>query len=305
MASRDGGCQKNQGSLVQAINSYFDAKRSYPPAYVYAADPTGTHWNIAQQLPTNPFPANGYIHWSGLLVGMGYLPNEEGFACAELPNSGAPNTNPGPNAAHWEPGQVNDLGASAPAAIPNDRQAKRLAYAANGAVMPRNKFTDTGSPRMAKLFDGNPTAPAADTQLDGSKLIAFTEWAYLPGNAPSGGWAGLASGGSLYKAHRPITPFMGLSSGTNVYAEPNGGTTPRFRYPTASEILPLNQLSSGFFSGGDVSELNAVGRHHAGGRANFAFLDGHVERLTVLESIQQRKWGRAFYTITGKNAVQP
>ena len=56
--------------------------------------------------------------------------------------------------------------------------------------------------------------------------------------------------------------------------------------------------------------LNAVGRHHPGkdkkgGTANFCFVDGHVEQMTVLQSLQQRKWGDRFYSITGENRVSP
>ena len=51
--------------------------------------------------------------------------------------------------------------------------------------------------------------------------------------------------------------------------------------------------------------LNAVGRHHPGGTSNFVFVDGHVERMTVTESVSRRLWGTEFYSLTGNGLVDP
>ena len=59
--------------------------------------------------------------------------------------------------------------------------------------------------------------------------------------------------------------------------------------------------------------LNAVGRHHPGGggedsgfggKANFAFGDGHVENLHIRETVRRRIWGERFFSISGENRVQ-
>jgi prepilin-type processing-associated H-X9-DG protein len=58
-----------------------------------------------------------------------------------------------------------------------------------------------------------------------------------------------------------------------------------------------------------IPQINAVGRHHPGGDSvyggtvNFLFCDGHVERLTPLQSMQQRKWGNRYYSLSGPNEV--
>jgi len=51
--------------------------------------------------------------------------------------------------------------------------------------------------------------------------------------------------------------------------------------------------------------LNAVGRHHDGntgrygGKANFSFIDGHVERMNVVDSVRRRLWGDRVYALSG------
>ena len=113
---------------------------------------------------------------------------------------------------------------------------------------------------------------------------------------------------SIYKSHRPITPFVGGSAGVRVYDEPQGGALARFFYPRDSDILELSAIPQGAIDETSPTTLNAVGRHHPGkdkkgGTANFAFVDAHVEQMTVLQSVVQRKWGDRFYTLTGGNQV--
>jgi len=113
-------------------------------------------------------------------------------------------------------------------------------------------------------------------------------------------------------------PFWHIASGYNEYASsPN---TPGFFYGTLADptygLLPLAAAQKvegiiGHQSG--IAQINAVGRHHPtadatyaeryGGSANFLFCDGHVENMTVLESMAQRKWGDAYYSLTGANRV--
>ena len=40
-----------------------------------------------------------------------------------------------------------------------------------------------------------------------------------------------------------------------------------------------------------------------GGTANFVFVDGHVETMTVIESIEQQLWGDRFHSLTGNVGV--
>lgn len=127
----------------------------------------------------------------------------------------------------------------------------------------------------------------------------MAEWAFTPSLA----WRTIAvnnGSGDEYKSYRPVTPFVGVSAGTNVYAEPNSVAFARFRYPTVGEIQPLgpDMLATS-------TELNAVGRHRAGGTSLFAHLDGAVVQMTVQQTIAGRLWGERFHSITGNTAVVP
>jgi prepilin-type N-terminal cleavage/methylation domain-containing protein/prepilin-type processing-associated H-X9-DG protein len=291
-------CAANSRGVAQAVTLYTIAEKYFPPSYVYASTQEGSEWRLQDQLLSNPSATNGYIHWSASLFNT----PEGAFTCPSSVNGGAPATNPGSDAADWEPAQVNDLGSSTPGAFPKDRQVKRMAYTGNAALFPRNKFTRSSGQRLNRLV--NPSV------VDGSKrgasgTILATEFLSSPD------WESLRDSGNVIKSHRPVTPFVGMSAGSNVYAEPSLGSGARFRYPTENMILAKDQLGANMIEHPD-SSLNAVGRSHPGskdkkigGTANFAFVDGHVERMTVLESIRQRKWGDRFYSLTGGNIVAP
>ena len=123
-------------------------------------------------------------------------------------------------------------------------------------------------------------------------------------------WGAISVGG-LYKSHRPVTPFVGGSSGVRVYDEPNSSSSiARFFYPRESDILDLSQIPDGAIDETSPSTMNAVGRHHPGkdkkgGTANFAYVDGHVAQDTVLQTLKDRKWGDRFWSLTGDNKVNP
>jgi prepilin-type N-terminal cleavage/methylation domain-containing protein/prepilin-type processing-associated H-X9-DG protein len=293
-------CAANTRSIVQGVTMYTVANRYFPPSYVYASSPEGMDWRIQDQLSTNPVATNGYIHWSANLFDM----PEDGFKCPACLHGGAPATDPGSDPDDWEPGQLNDLGAPAGATLPLDRQVKRMAYTGNAAIFPRNKFYGSSGERLNRLV--NPAA--VDGSRNGpSKTVLATEFFSSPD------WASLRNGEMKIKSHRPITPFVGLSAGADVYAEPiGGGNIPRFAYPSVDAILPRNQLGENLIDSPGVSPLNAVGRSHPGGdrkiggSANFAMVDGHVERMTVADSIARKLWGDRFYSLTGGgDRVQP
>lgn len=291
-------------SATQGVAGYStDGKGTFPASYVYGSDRETGAWRLEDQQLTNPNPDNGYVHWSYFLFQGGNVP-QDSFASPVAQNKGAPATNPGPNSDNWEQGQINDLGQTGgnPSAIPEDRQVKRMAFAGNGAIFSRNKFYDSGSGRKSQFV-------REAWITDPSKVILVTEW------ADSTGYDNLKGGAinaETIKSHRPVTPFMGLSTGAEVLEEPVGGPIPRFRYPINNgEMKKMEDLrAQGFraFNGGQVSELNAVGRFHGGGdtkgwggTTHFAFVDGHVERMNIIESIEKQLWGDRMYSVTGNN----
>ncbi|MCU0688230.1 MAG: prepilin-type N-terminal cleavage/methylation domain-containing protein [Phycisphaerales bacterium] len=264
-----------------------------PPAYVYASTPEGFNWTIPQQTTDHPVPANGYIHWSISLFEDAR--NTEAFQSPASPRGGAPATNPGPNPDNWESGQVNDVGSSTPSGTPYDRQVGRVAFAPNGALIPRNKFANDGLPRRNRLpRDAEPSNAAGTIML--SELASY-----------GGNWRAVFEGGVKSKSHRPIMPFVSTSGGRNVLSEPNIGNIPRFRYPELNELLPTSQILN---NPSDLwqttpSDLNLVGRQQPGskgefgGMSHFAFADGHVERLNVQDTLKRRLWGDRLWSVTG------
>jgi prepilin-type N-terminal cleavage/methylation domain-containing protein/prepilin-type processing-associated H-X9-DG protein len=280
----------NLRSISQAVNSYAaSSKQEFPPAYVYGAEESGNRWRLEDQQDTNPNPQNGYVHWSYLLLDDDV--NPEAFSSPAVLNGGAPRTNPGPDPADWEPGQNNDLGNSTASETPEDRQAKRIGFTGNAAIFPRNKF-NISAQRQNRLV-------AASRIKGAARTILATEFAEGPA------WETLRQPGSgVIKSHRPVTPFQDLGFGNDIYDAPLNSTVARFVYPPTDAIYDKNNLGSNMIEDANTT-LNAVGRHHPGGTANFVFVDGHVERTTVRDSVSRRLWGTEFYSLTGNALVNP
>ncbi len=296
-ASRQTKCATNLRSVGSAVANYTLTHDMFPLAYVYGADETTGAWKPEEQLPFHLKPGNGYVHWSWALYdgkeGAAGLP-EESFQCPSVTNGGAPRTNPGPDPDDWEDGQVNGLGSSTPSGLPKDRQAARMAYTGNGALFPRNKL---------KVFSGRGNRFVRGSEVDASfkgpgGVILATEFYDNKDN-----WTSITSSSrGEMQSHRPVDPFLGVTSGVLVYNEPIATGTKSFVYPPRRSILRPGKLGQHEINN-KLSRLNAIGRHHGNGRANFVFVDGHVDIMKPRDTVKQRLWGDRFYSITGNNAV--
>lgn len=296
----------NIRDVARGLTSMATDDRLYPPSYVYGADRTSTQWRIEDQSSSHPDPSNGYVHFSAWLLERGYVASEDTFASPVAPRGGAPRANPGPDLADWEVGQINDLGQGPGAPIPLDRQAARMAFTANHAILPRNKFS-TPTPRRneqvshpgeAVATPGPYTLTRAWQIEDPRRTCLLTEFHY----SDSAGWQSIASG-RVSKSHRPITPFRGRSAGRDVFREPaSGGLDPRFEYPRESDIAADGDVGSGAIDDPRTS-INAMGRLQPGGRAHMAMVDGSVLLKRPVESVTERLWGERFYAITGVDHV--
>lgn len=295
-------CGVNARSVAQGVAIYNASNKDVNPAsYLYADTPQAATWSMSNQFGSGTTRQLAYIHWSWFLFNDGNV-SQDSFSCPTAERGGAPRTNPGANAADWEVGQADAFGGSGPSPTAvQDFQVRRMAYSGNAAIFPRNKFEDTSRPRRNKwVKDSEIGAP--------SSVILVTEF-HISNNSRSLA-AGGEGGGSLILSHRSIMPFEGVSSGGDVYSEPLSGLpNGRFRYPLLNDIVNESQLPDNLISGGAGTLLNAVGRTHKGkkddkgGASNHAFSDGHVEFMTVQETIRQRKWGDRIYSITGDNRV--
>lgn len=288
-------CAAGERSVVQGIASYLiNGKQYFPPHYVYGESESGLGWRLDEQLTTNPNPNNGYVHWSFFLFSDGSV-SEDAFKCPAMFNGGAPATNPGAMEKDWEMNQQNEIGGTSGAITPVDRQVKRCAFTGNSAIFPRNKFFDSPGERK------NQFVKDSDIQFT-SNTILTTEF------NPNKNYEAIQSSSTpnLFKSHRPVTPFVGISSGVNVYAEPRAlMATGRFKYASLEDIVAEDEVPAGAIDESSNSTLNAVGRHHPGqksakgGTANFAFVDGHVESSTIDATIEKKRWGDKFWSLSG------
>ncbi|MDX2115719.1 MAG: prepilin-type N-terminal cleavage/methylation domain-containing protein [Planctomycetota bacterium] len=283
-------CLANLRTVGQGMVTYTAENELYPPAYVYANTKTGTNWKLEDQVESHPNEENGYVHWSYALFKGDTGLADEAFECPTVLNGGAPRTNPGPRPEDWEPGQEDATGNSTPNNLPEDRQARRCAFTANGALMPRNKFA-VASGRKTQLVNAATVAGAATTIL-ATEFAEVNNWrSVFAGNE-------FATSTSLSKSHRPVDPFVGASSGRDIYNEPIRTLARSFKYPNLNQIKKRGDLGDSEIVN-EYTPMNAIGRHHPGESANFVFADGHGERLTIQDTITKRLWGDRIYSLTG------
>lgn len=300
-------CGVNARTAVQGITIYtVDFRGYYPASYLYPVSPEDPNWLLRDQQGSNP-NNSGYLHWSHFLLGEGDRKvGEKAFICPSMTNGGAPRTNPGRDQTDWESNQIAQGGGgsySAPGDL-TDRQARRMAYTGNAALFPRNKFSPeaSGGPRY------NIFAREAQVHFT-SKTILMTEFEdelQYKAVLKAGGGEGVVSG--EIKSHRPVTPFITRGGGnSNIYGEPVRLNAENFEYPDPEIITELSKITS--VTADDDLSLNAVGRNHLGGNktyggtTNFAFVDGHVDRKMLRDTITERLWGEGFYTISGGGKV--
>lgn len=294
-------CATNLNHVGKAMATYLaENKSAYPFSYIYPYNGDGAYDPKNQPLGRD----FGYVHWSYFLYQRGQVA-DNAFRCPTMDKGGAPRTNPGPDKANWEVWQVDNFGNTRDQANESslaDRQATRMPYTGNAAIFPRNKFTTelSGGQRKNRFVQENEVKSPSSTILVtefSSNLKAITK-------AEAGGFKSIS--------HRPVNPFYHLSSGTDEY----GTLGPGFVYAPEGDyenyglvsLEKFNEEGQTYLDGSVNTEMNAVGRHHPGGdrlggSANFLYVDGHVVRKTVLQTLRAREWGERYYAVDGRNEV--
>lgn len=295
-------CAANQQQVGRAIHSFLAESRWFPPSYVYPKS-WGNSVEVTPDAMRNdqdPTREHGYIHWSFFLYNDGKT-DDGAFTCPAVINGGAPRTNPGPDPRDWErPDLKDDTCQDVQPDSKKDRQARRMALTGNAAILVRNKFNgdlNGGQERYNKLVTDSDIREAGRT-------ILVTEF--------NRNWRAITKSDGCLKSvsHRPVNPFYHIGDGLNEYAS----TNPGFRYGPPNDrtygLLPFNQIDNANQSLIDVgvSELNAVGRHHPGrddfgGKTNFMYVDGSVQRKFLINTLKDREWGDKYYGVTGRNEV--
>ena len=286
-------CAANLHHVGQAMATYLGENNGvFPPAYIYPYDSDG-NYDLNAQEDVNDHPY-GYIHWSYFLYSGGRAP-DEAFQCPAIPGGGAPRTNPG--RAGWADGQVDQNGGNGPPGTVEDRQAQFIAYGGNAGIFPRNKFTTamSGGARVNRFVN--------EKEINSGRVILAGEF--------QSNWKVLGidqGGGVLSKSHRSINPFFSASSGSDEFSVPPEMSTFTYKPDANYGLRNVNESSVGWIDTSNVSEVNAVGRHHPngdkwGGSSNFLYCDGHVERKTIAQTLEKAEWGNKYFAITGDNRV--
>ncbi len=275
-------------------------KGTFPPSYVYPKDAKG-NYDLMNQDPGRPF---GYLHWSWFLYGKGEV-EKSAFECPKMENLGIPRTNPGKEQEDWDEKQVDDFGQTGPNDGIEDKQAPRMAYTANAAIMPRNKFTTnlSGGPRVNRLVSD------AEIKKPGSTILLAE---FLDNLIPIGEDNGA---GTLSKSHRPVQAFYHIGYGADEYQAPPN--QPGFYYGLPEDqvtfgVKPYREVRAfpNVIGGSNGPETNAVGRHHPGGdkvyggTSTFLYVDGHVDRDTILNTMKRKQWGDRYYSLSGVNKIE-
>jgi len=314
-------CASNLHHISLAMANYlYGSKGTYPVSYAYPDNEDG-QWSATDQNEAKPF---GYLHWSNFLYDSGEV-NDKAFECPLFEHGGAPRTNPGLNPGDWEAGQVDQDGGNAMTER-TDKQAPRMAYVANATIIPRNKFTtqNSGGQRV------NVFVRESSIKYPGSTILMtefLNNWKALnKPNSDSGGGGTPGDAKIISASHRPVNPFYHVGGGWNEYAATNsagfiygktGDTSNGAKDPTG--VYGLQKTKDVRNAVGlldwstTVGQINALGRHHPnankvyaeefGGLANFLFVDSHAESMTILDTMEKRLWGDAYYSLTGANEV--
>ncbi len=286
-------CAGNQRSVGQAMMTYTtDGKDLLPPSYVYPKDGDDSgSWRWEDQTGSGN---DWYMHWSYMVYGK-ESGGDDAFTCPSMESGGMPRTWPGDDRDDWQ-GSIRNTRP--------DLQAPRMAYAANAALVPRNKFVGVNRPNQ--LVQVGNVQKASETIL----VTEFSENTHL-----------VREGSTTSKSHRPITALSYVGGNKEYFNVRDGGYgRSSFFYddaPKANETFGLQaydvllqQTSGALTMSGGGPNVNAVGRHHSGGSgggvgaegaANFLFTDGHVTRDTILATLENRQWGDRVYSATGND----
>lgn len=279
-------CSSGMRQVAIGFTAYtVENKDFYPPAYVYPTTPwdgsgdSGYSWDVADQIDGGGSSV-GYVHWSWGIIGVESL-TTDAFSCPTMQNGGVEPTFPGPGS-------------------PTDRQVNPLSYTANAAIVPRNKFTTSPGSRKNQLVK-------ASWLVSPSEEILVTEFIDNP--------LVLTTPGGDIKSHRSL---LGIGSGFFNTDDP-------WNYSQLAGFVDDRKASNDYrlgasyqdrltqtTEGGISNNMEAVGRHHAGGdgpdsedggTTNFAYADGHVARKTLFETFENMEWGKKLYSVSGKNDV--
>ncbi len=288
-------CAANLRGVGQGVATYATEYTGYyPPSYLYEGMEIKTLPG-GQQQQTPGAAVSGYLHWSWFVFSLkgGGAP-EKAFQCPRMKRKGLPPTNPAPD--NLDPGQRNETEGVI------DKQVRRMAYTANEALCPRNKFVKgfQGAKRVFRFARSERVKRTSSTIFAAEML---DDWRIVSGEARNG-----AVSEPVSKSHRPLTGFIGTDGTIDLdQVPPDFRGIPPFRRVTAKDINPKPQPD-----GAIVSRLDWLGRHHGPASkptTQFVYCDGSVSLKRVEQTVPSDnqtdapgEWGDYIYSVEGGEA---
>jgi prepilin-type N-terminal cleavage/methylation domain-containing protein/prepilin-type processing-associated H-X9-DG protein len=265
--ARQSSCLSNQKQMGLAIMQYVqDADETFPQAYYYPNDSTS---------------AGGYNHWSGIV--QPYVKNEGIFVCPSDKLGGMAPTN-------FVVSTRNDgfdiPDGQTPQANLQDKQAHRLSYTANEAIMPR----------LRKSNDPSNAVTSADVDESANTILIaeLTDTVTCINDTSS-------ASGVAFKSHRPTNGIKNL--GGAFY----DGESASILTATGFQALTPADANTAFNS---CKASNASGQHHIAyvapqrhsGGSNYMFADGHAKWYRLEQTLNEGSflWGKRVYSAGNK-----
>jgi prepilin-type N-terminal cleavage/methylation domain-containing protein/prepilin-type processing-associated H-X9-DG protein len=286
----------------------------------------------------------GYNHWTAMLdldqykvdpqcVTGNFPKTSHQYVCSNHPAQGWAPTNFTPeripNPPVGQQTQTNNL---------DDRQAPRLSYIVNEAIMPRKKFgsrhdlDSTNNP--LPLVAGVPTPSGMEwsAYLCQVKVdeIQSPDQTILVGEFSDSYnciYGTSAAGGAAFKSHRPVngfktetyTPYKMVSGTPTAQTPTNVFDGEMYDYFKGKKIYKLtvdeaNTAIANAVNDTSAGKTVAAAQHHIAymnpnahkDGSNYLFVDGHVAKYTLEKTLDPGNymWGRKVYSVAEKPVVQ-
>ena len=297
--AKGASCLSNMHNIGLAMAIYLgDSRNVYPSAYSYI---------------NGEGSSGGYYHWTGAID---YEDYEEAVDARKYPKNAKQYICPSHVPGGWAPTNFTSWRIPSPPGgqasqdatdTIDDRQAPRLSYVVNEAIMPRKKFSSAhdavaqaATPVGANT--ANLTLVNADWVDDPVSTILAGEFS----NSANCIWGSSVGGGVAYKSHRP-TNGVKSNQVNNVFdGEKYEVGTQVFKLTYTEAITAIEAV----LADKDVASANhhisyiEPSAHKTG--SNYLFVDGHCEKLTLKETLDPGNymWGRKVYSCIDRPTIQ-
>ncbi len=297
--AKGASCMSNLHNIGLSLAMYQgDHRNFFPTAYTYIDGNSGS---------------SGYYHWTAALdrgeytaaVNARKFPKvAKQYVCpSHTPGGWAPS-----NFTSWRvpsppPGQSSQDATN----TMDDRQAPRLSYVANEAIMPRKKFSNEHD-RIAMADPTNPAHTGNLCLVDGDDIEAPNNTILVSEFSRSANciWGSSVGGGVAYKSHRPTN---------GVKSNQVNGVFDGEKYTVGTQVFKLTFAEAQAAIDAVLADKNAASTNHhisyieanahASG-SNYLFVDGHTSRHMLEETLDPGTymWGRKVYSCVDKPVVQ-